>query len=119
MEQLSLTDSPAREVEAPAPEPDLTIEERYHAWISQNPQVLGLFERFALEASQRGKKFSIYLLRERIRWEIKMQWEKDGDDFKLNNNYTPYIARDLIERHPEYAELIELRSMKGTEGAWH
>jgi len=89
-----------------------SLEHAYRTWSFSNPQVFELYERFAQEAFARGKKFSISLLTERIRWEIQMGWEKDQEGFKINNNYRAYIARDLLDSHPEYGEFLQVRTTK-------
>jgi hypothetical protein len=91
------------------------LEAAYRTWLDDNPQVFALFERFAREAAGLGRPFSAYLLRERIRWEVAMTWGKDADGFKINNNFTPFIARDLIAKHPEYAHLMQTRKTKEEE----
>lgn len=99
--QLSLLDEPT------------DLERRYQAWITANPQVLPTYERVAKEALTSGKKFSISLLTERIRWECHMQTIPDDSGFKINNDYRAYIARDLIQRIPKLADVLELRVTKG------
>jgi hypothetical protein len=91
------------------------LEEAYRAWLIHNPNIFPLFERFAREAYERGRKFSISLLTERIRWEARMTWEKDQGGFKINNNYRAYIARDLLARHPHYSEFLETRKVHDEE----
>jgi hypothetical protein len=41
-----------------------------------------------------------------------MGWEKDQEGFKINNNYRAYIARDLLDSHPEYGEFLQVRTTK-------
>lgn len=93
------------------------LEEAYRAWLIEHPQVFGLYERFAQEAFEKGKKFSISLLTERIRWEVRMTWGKDSAGFKINNNYRAYVARDLLAKHPEYAACLGTRSVRSDEEA--
>lgn len=79
-------------------------------WMDENPSAMALFERFALEAAARGHRFGIGQLAERVRWEVALS--TTGDAFKVNNSYRAYVARELIRRHPDLAELIELRHTK-------
>jgi hypothetical protein len=93
------------------------LEEAYRVWLTDNPGVFALYERFAEEAFSRGKKFSISLLTERIRWEAHMTWEKDKDGFKVNNNFRAYLSRDLLARHPEFARFLQTRSVREDKAA--
>lgn len=78
-------------------------------WIDANPKAFALFERFALEAASKGRRFGIGFLAERVRWEC---WIGQYTDFKINNNHRAYIARELVHRHPELKDLIEFRAVK-------
>ena len=76
-------------------------------WMERHPEVLELFERFALALAAKRKRFGINLIRERVRWEIA--FDRRDDDYKINNSHAPYIARMLIARHPHLADCLELR----------
>ena len=80
-------------------------------WIDRNAEAMRLFEQFALEMARAGRRFGAKLLFERVRWEVYLQTDS-ASDFKLNNNYTPYVARWLIDRHPHLAQHIETRRTK-------
>lgn len=109
MTQLSLDDAPA-----PGPARN-DYEEGYRRWLETHEKVFRLFEVYALEMMQRKRRFGIAALLERVRWEVRMTWEKDEDGYKINNNHKPYIARDLIAKHPGLDELIETRSIRSDE----
>ena len=91
---------------------DITHRARARQWIEDNPQVFALFERFALQMVERGKRFGIGQLAERVRWEVAMSWDKDDQGFRINNNYRAYLARELIKRHPQIEPFIEMRKTK-------
>lgn len=95
--------------------PRNALEQRYRQWIDGHPDVLNLFCRFAREAVERGRRFGIKLLVERVRWELSMTLVADADGFKLNNTYTAYLARDVARLVPGVADLIEFRRVKGEE----
>lgn len=78
-------------------------------WIIANPQAFALFERFALAQAERRRSFGMKALAERVRWEVMTTWDSDADGYKLNNNLTAYIGRELVAKHPELAEYIEFR----------
>jgi len=81
-------------------------------WITANPVIYALTERFALEMASKKKKFGIALLFERVRWEIKVTAQPDEDGFKLNNNHRAYVARRLVQDHPDLAQFLSFRTTK-------
>ena len=85
------------------------LEAKAHAWMAEHEEAMMLFERLALHAAGRHRKFGMKLLAERIRWEFG--FERDhGEQFKLNNSYVAYIGRELIRRYPHLEAFIELRT---------
>lgn len=78
-------------------------------WIAANPVVMAIFERLALERAGQGARFGIGALTERVRWEIAVQINRGGEDWRINNNHRAYIARWLVNKHPHIAAYIELR----------
>ena len=82
-------------------------------WMRENPEAMAIFERLAFAAADRGRKFGIKLLAERVRWEYTVELDQDPENtYKINNNYTAYIGRELIHRHPRLADFIELRRLQ-------
>jgi len=76
-------------------------------WMDENPEVMKMLRRFAREKEVKGLKFGMAALRERVRWECSFYF--DPDDYKINNNHTPWIARRLIRDNRRLGELIETR----------
>jgi len=91
----------------------LSLAESAAEWMDANPAAMGLFERFALEMAQHGRRFGMKALAERVRWEHR--YEYPDDDWKLNNNYVAYIGRRLINEHPQLDALIERRKVQEGE----
>lgn len=87
----------------------------YRTWREKHPEVFALYARFAREALARGRKFSVSLLTERIRWESHMTWSPDQGGFKINNSFRAYLARDLIADMPELVGVLEIRATRGRE----
>jgi hypothetical protein len=91
-----------------------TIQERFEAFIAEHPDVPALFERFAREAREAGRKrFGAKAIAERIRWYFATS--TTGDVPKLNNDFTSRLARRLAEQEPEtfgngFFEFRELRA---------
>ncbi len=77
-------------------------------WIEDHPEVMDLFERFALELAAQGRHFGMKLIAERVRWETFFKYG-DDDYWKVNNNYTAYIARRLASRHPTLRTYLRFR----------
>jgi hypothetical protein len=97
------------EPEVPA---EATIQERSEAFDRANPAVYRELRRLAFILLGRGHKhFGIKMLFEQMRW----QWYErtaDVSGFKLNNTYTAYFARVLMDREPELAGVFNLRRLR-------
>lgn len=82
---------------------------RYHL---ENPQIYSYFKRYAKQAKEAGfEKYSAKAIFERIRWYITVE-RKKSDGFKVNNNYTAFYARMLMNKEPEFEGFFELREQK-------
>lgn len=88
----------------------LTTRERAIAWMKDNMDVVGLFEKFATQLVERDRLFGINLLRERIRWEAV--YEYGDDDYKFPNDFSPYVARYLLWKHPGWAKNMRCKLAK-------
>lgn len=86
------------------------LRENAERWIAENPEIFGLFERFALELAGLKQVFGINFLRERVRWECAFFY--GNEPFKITNSYSPYIARELVRRHPHLAGHMKFRRTK-------
>lgn len=94
----------------PIYQPEASIQERYEAWIALNPWVLDVLEVLVARWLAKGhRKVGIKQMWEVVRWQYG---ETTGDTFRANNNFHARAARDLIARHPEWAEAIETRSLR-------
>ena len=76
-------------------------------WMRENPDIYGLFLKFARQMLDRRRRFGINLLRERVRWETAFLYEEGT--FKINNNLSPYIARRLLMDEPALEGLMRCR----------
>lgn len=78
-----------------------------------NPQVYTALESMTREMVNRGRrKIGIKMLFEVLRWNYYMETDDPNSDFKINNNYAPYYSRLLLERHPEWDGIFELRTIR-------
>ena len=68
---------------------------KFNTFHADNPHVWVLFKRFAREAYNSGRDhYSARAIFHRIRWHISIETKSD-DDFKINNNHSPFYARML------------------------
>lgn len=87
------------------------LEERFAAWIRDNPAVWRLFERFTFEAIRAGHKhYSADAIVHRIRWHTSV--ETRGDEFKINNDFVAGLSRMWRQRHPEHVGFFETRERR-------
>lgn len=87
--------------------------EQFKEFHEENPEVFVALEEMAQTLISRGrKKFGIGLLIEVLRWNYYMKTNDPNSDFKINNNYRPFYARLLIESHPDWADVFELRHLR-------
>lgn len=96
---------------APDYEPELTLAERYQAFRAANPHVLDAFEALTEQWLNAGhKRVGMKAVAERCRWEAGVR--SSETDWRINNSYVSFIARDLVARRPEWADAIEFRQQK-------
>lgn len=91
--------------------PHTRIERRFAHFHGANPHVYAEFERRAMELLCAGaRRIGVKAIAERIRWDVHVRVLTE--DYKINNSLVALYARLLIHRHPELAEVIELRQRK-------
>ena len=74
-----------------------------------NPHVYKALKRLCLQVRRSGvSRFGIRTVWERLRWYAEFETTR-RDEWKLNNNYTKYYARLLMQNEPELADLFEVR----------
>ena len=84
--------------------------EQFHA---DNPEIYQQLVAKARFVKSKGLKCSIYLLIERVRWFF--MYETQGElarDFKINNNFSPFYARKIMEENPDLAGMFEIRDQQ-------
>lgn len=92
---------------------ELTPAEKFERFHELNPQVFNALESMTNELTNRGRKrIGIKMLFEVLRWNYYMETSDPNSDFKINNNYAPYYSRLLIDKHPEWANVFELRTIR-------
>lgn len=95
----------------PESEQTESIQEDFEAFHAANPWVLTALEKLTREHLETGaRRCGIGMLWEVIRW--KYVSATRGDDFKANNNFRSRYVRLLIERHPEWAVVFNVRALR-------
>jgi hypothetical protein len=91
-------------------EQSLTPRQKFEAFHTRNPQVYRELETMSAQLVARGRKrIGLKMLTEVLRWEHQMRTDDPNSHFKINNSYTSYYARLLIENHPDWEGLFEMR----------
>lgn len=102
----------ATQLTFPDPSKDPTYREAADEWMREHPVAMDLFRRFAQQLVTRGNRFGFRLIAERVRWEYAIDAGLEGEEFKLNDHFTPYIARRIAHEVEGVAPLIECRVTK-------
>ena len=89
-----------------------TLREAARIWMERHPRAMDHFRRFARQMLASGRRGGFKAIAERVRWECSIE---DREDFKLNNNWTAYVARQLVVEMPDLADLIECRRTKAAD----
>lgn len=93
-----------------APDRELTLAEKFSIFHASNPQVFKELERMTAEMVARGRKrVGMKCLTEVLRFNYYMKTTDPNSVWKLNNSYTSLYARLMVEVHPDWSEVIEIR----------
>ena len=85
---------------------------KFDTWVhsEEGREVAGMFIRLAVRVLNRGfKRYSAKALTERIRWHYDLKHGPQDESFKVNNNYTSYLARMAMNREPRLEGFFETR----------
>ena len=81
---------------------------RFH---ERNPHIYAELKKLCLAARRTGiQRLGIRMLWERLRWHALIETTRPQDEWKLNNNYTRYYARLLMDQEPALKDFFEIRS---------
>lgn len=80
-------------------------------YMEASPEIYQMFCRFAWEyiMGKRKKRIGGRMIWERMRWETAI---RGTDDFKLNNNYLPFLVRRFQKENPKVADVFTTRGGK-------
>lgn len=107
-QQLSLD---LRDFTTPEYAPEQTIAERFAAFHAANAWVADALEALAIDwLAHGGQRIGVKALAETLRWHHHRATH--GEPFKINNSHVSHYSRLLLERHPEWSEVIETRTLR-------
>lgn len=93
------------------------IEQDFWRYDRENPKVYRKLVNLAREVKGAGHEhFSIDALFHRLRWYYTVE-SKSHEPFKLNNNFTSFYARLIMQREPDLADFFEIRKQRSKKGA--
>lgn len=93
------------------------LEQGFRDFHGANPHVYVRLVELARQLRERGhRRVGMKMLFEVLRWEHALR--TTGDDFRLNNNYTAYYARLVMEREPDLDGIFETRELRTGRGRW-
>lgn len=88
-----------------------SIQQRFESFHALNPWVFRQLERMTADCAEKGfGHIGIGMLFELLRYRYGAATR--GDAFRLNNSYRSRYARVLIEEHPEWTHLFEVRALR-------
>jgi hypothetical protein len=84
--------------------------DEFVTWLPQNPHIWYYFARESFKIIDIGfKHYSARTILHFLRHHTAVE-QRSTDGFKLNNNYSPYLARLFALRFPDRAYIFEYRS---------
>jgi len=97
-----------------------TIYQQFLAWLDTpfGREVANRFIRIAWGVRVRGKRIGAKAIWERLRWHYIFRDDDGAGTYKLNNNYTAYMARLAVDKDPRLESVFHMRDLRnGTD--WH
>lgn len=109
--RMQQPDADVRPIRAQPAEPVDTITQRFQSFHAANPHVYDRVVELVTDAVLRGEsRIGVGALFEQLRYSERT--ETNGDRYRLNNDYRAPMVRLLLEEHPEWSDLFELRERK-------
>jgi hypothetical protein len=82
---------------------------KYEAFKEANPWVLPRLTRMSHDLRKRGhRQYGIKALIEVLRWEHSLTHDPSCE-FKFNNNYCPFMAREIMKSEPLLEGFFKIR----------
>ena len=79
------------------------------AWIRTHPEAWQLLVELAMIRARMGSRFAMKALVARARWDASNNLFTPAGGYKLNNNHTAYLARELARLYPEIRPFMKFR----------
>jgi hypothetical protein len=85
--------------------------DKFLSYHKANQEIYNKFKEYSFATLQKGhKRYSAKGIFEIIRWHTGVN---GSDKYKINNNYTPYYARMVMNEHPNlFKDFFKLRVTK-------
>ena len=100
-----------KHIEPPAYRPGLTIKQRFEIFDNANPQVAEWLLNRELYLRRIGvRRYGMKALFEVLRYDYTVKTK--GNHFKVNNNFTAYYARKLMEENAELDGFFNIRVIR-------
>lgn len=81
-------------------------------WLADNLHVWQLFEARAMQLAAAGRtRVGARMIAESMRWDTAVRELPEGK-YKLNDHWTPDLARLFTRVHPQYASLFQFRERR-------
>ena len=81
---------------------------QYMSWKNKYPHVLKQFKNLSLKLMERKRMFGMWLVANRIRWDYAFDYDTD---FKITNDYTALITRELMIEIPELKKYCRIKKI--------
>lgn len=89
------------------------IDRQFQQFHNDNPEVFAQLRALALRWVEAGaSRVGIATLFETLRYTSALAGVRDGQGYRLNNNYRSRYARLLMEQEPRLAGLFQLRTIR-------
>lgn len=83
------------------------VKARALQWIKDNPDLWSKFKAYALHEADQKRRVSVQWLLEDSRKHDYVN--QNGDPCKINNSYSPVLARQLLKECPRIKPYLEVR----------
>ena len=89
------------------------LDERFRAFHEANPQVYEALCILARQLKARGRRrYSIKGLFEELRHRYRLQTDRMGSDYKIDNSFSSRYARAMMEQEPDLDGFFETRQLR-------
>ena len=93
-------------------EQGMALVDKAEQWIAANRNAWAWMNHQAAVYAAQGRRFSIGRLAEDCRYEMRLQ---GVDEFRINNDIRAVLARKMLQKHPQWKQLMSTRASK-TDG---